>query len=728
MPKTTNGIPIKKRTKNADARNIKRMSRILMFFFLAILLVILIVAICIFVYILASKYGDSKINLESYKNSQNQTSILYAYDDNGDPYEIATLHGTENRIWVDIDDMPQDLLDAFVALEDKRFYSHNGVDWTRTIGAVLKYHFTQGGSTITQQLIKNLTGENSGTFSRKFNEILYALNLEQNYSKKEILEAYLNTIPLGSGCYGVQTASQTYFGKDVSELNAAECATLASITKAPTKYNPLLNPDNNAARRKVCLKNMYDQKMLTEDEYNQAINYDIIFTNSDKYVASDTDKNKTETETETKINSWYVDYVIDSVIDDLVSKYGYSKTEAFRMVYYGGLKIYTAEDEDIQNTVQNIYETRTAMVTEDSRTESGNEDGSNKKVQSAMVIMDYKGRVVGIAGGAGPKTINRGYNRATDAVRQPGSSIKPLSCYAPAVEENLINYSSLVENYAVIVEGKLWPKNDNGDNGSSGSYVTVQYALSQSLNTTAVRVLKLVGSEDSLNYLTDEFHLSALVTSGDNTDANYSSLGVGGMSYGVKPIEMCAAYAAFGNSGYYYKPYCYYKVTDASGSTTYLENDEKGTKILSADTADVMNKLLQTVVTSGTGRGYGVSRFNTFMKTGTTSDNKDKWAIGGTPYYVAAVWYGYDSKDVIKNASGNPAARIWSAVMNKIHDGLEVKDFTYKGVIKEATYCTKTGLLASDSCTSTAVGWYKANSMPKTCTSCSGKTETTTSE
>jgi len=713
-------------TKTAKKKS-SSASTILVSLLIVLLLTCGIVGVCIMVYIISFTNGDLAIDLESYKNNQNQTSILYATKSNNSVVEIARLHGEENRIWVKLDDIPQNLENAFISLEDKRFEKHGGVDWVRTTSAVVKDHFRTGGSTITQQLIKNLTNENQVTFSRKFNEILYALNLEKNYSKDEILEAYLNTIPLGSGCYGVQTAAKTYFGKDVSELNLAECAVLASITKAPTKYNPLINPGNNKERQETCLKMMYEQECISENEYNDAKNYKLIFTNSSNYVPSESQKEEQKQETSKKYQSYYVDYVIDTVIDDFMEQYGYDQKEAWRMVYYGGLKIYTSVDPDVQAQMENVYENRTTFPQEPNKVEIS-ADNTNEKVQSAMVIMDYKGRVVGVVGGAGPKAGNRSLNRAVDCPRQPGSSIKPLSVYAPAIEENLITWSKPIENFAIVVNGKRWPENYGGSIGSAGNYVSVQHAVAQSLNTVAARVVQMLTPQKSIDYLTDKFHISTLSLEGRNNDINFSSMAVGGMTHGVKAIDMVAAYATFGNGGYYYKPYCYTKVTNNDGSVNYFENKQSGKRVLQAGTADVMNEIMRTVITSGTGKGYGVTNFTTFAKTGTTSDNKDKWIVGGTPYYVAAVWYGYDKPIPISNASSNPAGKIFAAVMNPIHKNLPEKEFTKSGATIQKTYCTKSGLLAGESCQSTATGWFKIDGMPGTCSKCSSPAPTTAPE
>lgn len=688
---------------------------VLLSFLIVIVLTVLIVGICVLVYTISFVNGDVAIDLDAYKNSQDQTSIIYALKDPNDystAYEIARLHGEENRIWIDLSEIPEDVQNAFVCLEDKRFYKHSGVDWVRTIKAALTLGKAGGGSTMTQQLIKNLTDENQATVARKFNEILYALNLEKNFDKSEILEAYLNTIPLGSGCYGVQTAAQKYFGKDVTQVNAAEAAVLASITKAPTKYNPLLNPDNNKLRQEHCLKMMHEQHKLSKDEYNDALNYELILTNSDKYVPSE--KVAKTVKQDTKINSYYVDYVIDSVMDDLKSEYGYTQGEAYRMVYYGGLKIYSAIDEKVQDAAEDIYVNRVGFPEEADRTEDGS-NGTKKKVQSGITIMNYEGRVVAMVGGAGKKTINRGLNRATDAIRSPGSSIKPLAVYGPAIDTNVATYSTRIPDFGIIVNGERWPRNYSGSTGSPDSYVYLQAAVSRSLNTTSAQTLKRLGLDKSFEYVTQRFHLTTLVEDGDDTDKNFSSLAVGGMTHGVTTLEMCAAYCTFGNGGKYYKPYCYYKVTDYAGKNTYLESSTTPEQAIGEDTATIMNRILQTVCYNAGGTGYGkqVKNFTTFMKTGTTSDTKDKWACGGTPYYCAAVWYGYDKQEEIKVYNGeNPAAKEWSLVMNKVHEGLEAKDFTYSDKVVQRSYCAGSGLVCGSGCPAGGSGWYKTSYTP----------------
>lgn len=678
-----------------------------------ILLALLLTIVFLLIFCIAYVHGKPAVNLENYKNNQAQTSILYAKNEKGQYTSIAKLHGEKNRIWVSLDSIPKDLQNSFISLEDKRFYDHHGVDWIRTIAAVVKYHGRQGGSTLTQQLIKNLTDENQVTVSRKAKEILEALNLEKNYSKKEILEAYLNTIPLGSGCYGVQTASEKYFGKEPAQLDTAECACLASITQAPTYYNPLLHPNHNTNRRNQCLNDMRSDGFISEGVYQKAIHKKMVYTNSPEYVP--TRHAETTAKEDKQVNSYYVDYVIDTVIKDFMHQYNLTRSEATQKVYSGGLRIYTTENPKVQEAAESVYENRIGFPSEGGRTEDG-VNNTKKKVQSACTIMDYQGNVVAMVGGAGKKTLNRSFNRATDAVRSPGSSIKPLSVYTPAMEKKYITYSTPLKNAALDVGGRQWPRNFDGGYGSPSARVTTQYALAESLNTTSARLAQKLTPSKCMKFLIKNYHFSTLVTSGKNSDANLSSMAVGGMSHGVTTLEMCAAYATFGNGGKYYAPHCYTKVTNYKGDQVLLQADSKPEQAISKGTADAMNKILQTVVTQGTGKGCGVSGFTTFMKTGTTSDTKDKWACGGTPYYVGAFWFGYDTQEEITYAKSgyNPAAHIFSATMTRAHRGKASKSFTYGKELVQRAYCTYSGELAGRGCPR-AMGWYDRHNLPDRC-------------
>lgn len=674
--------------------------RILLGFVLVVAVVFIVCFSVIAIYGYSFVHGDPVFNLTEEKYSQNQTSFIYGYDSDGNQVELTRLHGEENRIWVDLDDMSPHLKDAFIAIEDQRFEKHHGVDWIRTIGVIVKpSNSGQGGSTITQQLIKNLTDEKDVTIVRKFNEILSALNLERNYSKDEIIEAYLNTIYLSEGCYGVKTAAETYFGKDVSDLNIAECASIAAITQFPGKYDPLRKPENNRQRQLRILEEMLSQGFITQEEYDEAVAYEMVFTNSENYQGSQVSDSESGSN-ENKIDSYYVDYVVKTVLEDL-QKMGYTERKAKSLLYGGGLKIYTAVDFDVQNALEDVYENYRRMPDE--------------TVQGAMVVMNYEGRVLGLVGGTGEYSGSLELNRAFQSYRQPGSSIKPLSVYGPAFEKSLnddsvdIYWSTLIDDRPLKeVDGKMWPTNEGG--GYSGAKTTIQKGIANSLNTISARTLDMIGVDYAYDYITNRFHISSLSAA----DCDYAPLATGSLTEGVSVLEMTAAYAAFGNGGAYYQPYCYYKIEDSQGNVL-IETDAASTKeqALTESTGWLMNKILQTVMTSGTGRSYKISGVECFGKTGTTTDSKDRWFVGGTPEYVAAVWYGYDMpKEIVYRLSSNPAGTIWETVMNEIYDvkGKNVTEFPeYDGIVQKS-YDSSNGLLTNYSSGNT--GWYDVNNLP----------------
>lgn len=696
-----------KATKKRKRKNsVSTVGAIIISVLTVIMFTVIIVTGYVGINLLTFVNGDAAITLSSIKSSLNQTTFLYATDSEGQTVELTRLHGTENRVWIDLEDISETMQNAFVALEDQRFYEHNGVDWIRTIGVFLKNN-DQGGSTITQQLIKNITGKNEVTYVRKYHEILTALNIEKAYAaegynaKEVILEAYLNTVYLGKGCYGVKTAAETYFGKDVTELNVAECATIAAITKNPYSTDPIANPEKNRKRMEYCLECMLSEGYITQEEYNEALNYELILTNSEKYVSDDEDKDKDESDTQdTEIQSFYVDFVISQVIDDLMETQNCSYSEASGMIYGGGLQIYTAVDLEIQEILEDVYVNKKSFA-------------DKKNAQSSMTIMDYEGRVVGIIGQAGKKEGNRVLNRAVDSPRPSGSTIKPLSSYGPAVESNDITWSTtILDKSCTTINGRQWPKNYSGNYGS-GSYVTVQNALARSLNTIPARIIKnMIGVDTSYKYLTEKMGFTTLT----EDDEDLARLSIGSLSYGMTTLEMTAAYCAYGNGGKYYKPYSYYKVTDSNGDIILDNTSNSGEQIFSAETAEIMREIMKTVVTSpvGTGRGDGVSGFETFAKTGTTDDYKDRWFAGGTPYYFATVWYGYDQPKAI-NASGNPAGDIYKTVMDRVHKNLADKEFEITSDIVKKYYCSSCGRLASSSTGSSMAGWYKADNLPGYC-------------
>ena len=618
--------------------------------------------------------------------SMSQSSVIFYENSEGEWEELETLHGGKNSIWADYDTMPEYLSLAAIAIEDKRFLQHNGVDWRRTAAAVVNLfvHYsddTFGGSTLTQQTIKNVTGDKEGTVKRKITEIFRALDFEKTHSKEDIMELYLNNIYLGHGCYGVKTAAQVYFGKDVSELTLAECADLIGITNNPSLYDPYNTEatlQNNLERKDTILYEMYDQGKITKEEYDEAVAQELVFTNG------------SDDEDDSQYYSWFVDQVINDVIEDLQVEKGYTKEVATQMVYYGGLNIYCTQDLEVQACVDEVYENRDNLP----YTSQGYE------MQSAITIIDpYTGNIVAMAGGMGEKQGSRLFNYAT-AKRQCGSAIKPISSYAPALDAGVITPASVLDDAPVrTLNGRAWPVNSHS---YYDGLVSVDTAIAESLNPCAVRVVEALGIQESYDFMTEKLGFSSLVSSEDNpdrNDMNSASLGLGGLTRGVSTVEMAAAYAIFPNNGVYNEPRTYTKITDQDGNVI-LDNTSDSWQAVDAVTAYFMNNYLRQVITSGTGGSAGFSGMTVAGKTGTTTDNYDRYFVGYTPYYVAAVWTGYE-KNIKINASGNPSAKLFRQVMSKVHANLPNKSFsTPDGGMTRVTVCMDCGNLASDLCAS----------------------------
>lgn len=639
---------------------------------LTVLLSALLIVTTVLMIVIVPTYVKSERKLDFFsaneiagniKNMEiNMTTVIYVKGDNGEWEEYRRLHGSENRLWVGIDKMPEQLGNAFIAIEDETFYENKGVNWKRTLGAVanklLKFDSTEfGGSTITQQLIKNVTNDKERDVMRKLREIVRALLISRKLGKTEILEAYLNTISLGNGICGVQVAANYYFNKDASELTLTECAALAAITKNPSRYNPVTEKGavENKARRRTVLDKMLELEMISYEEYDEAYNTELKLDDSQK------------DEYEAEINNYFVDALIDQVIDDLAEKYSLSTDMASTLFYNGGFKIYSTLDTDIQAQMEKVY---TNVKTYFPQTVTI--EGETSHVQSAMTIMDYSGHIVGTVGGAGEKTTNRGLNRAFDSPRQPGSTMKPIGVYALAIEKDLVHYTSQVldkpiENYTP--DGKSGPREWYGYYKGT---VSLNYAIRKSMNTVPVRLLQDVGITDSYDFLVNKLHCKHIT----ETDKNLSALALGGTSYGITATESAAAYAIFGNGGVYHKPTTYYEIKQANGETV-IKYDDTGEQVISADTATIMNHLLQEVVYGSEGTGGGIAGFNyklkAYAKTGTSNDSNDLWMVAGSPYYVGSVWYGFDLSHNINNASA--AAKIWRDVMKEVHKGLDKKEF-----------------------------------------------------
>ncbi|MGM9607102.1 MAG: transglycosylase domain-containing protein [Oscillospiraceae bacterium] len=617
----------------------------------------------------------------------NQSSTMYYTDKNtGAEVEMLTLYGEENRVWVEYEDIPKNLINATVAIEDKRFYKHPGVDWIRTGYGVLSM-FTgkdiQGGSTLTQQLIKNLTQNDEVTVKRKVQEIFTALEFEKTHTKEEILEWYLNYIYLGEGCNGVYTAALNYFGKELQDLTLAECASLISITNNPSMYNPYRYPENNLDRRDKVLYQMLDQGMISEEEYNAAKAEPLNL------------KREVGTSKEQQPFTWYEDQVINDVIDDLVEKYGITEKVATNLIYHGGLRIETCFDPEVQAYVDAVYNDRSVLEL-DSKT--------GQEIQSGITVIDNRtGNVVALAGGIGEKTESRIWNRATDTIRPPGSSIKPLAVYAPALDMGLITPATVFDDTPIDLDGEPWPKNSYG---YYKGLTTVYEALEDSVNTIAVKVLRdLVTPSLSYQFLEDNFGITSLepgrtVNGEVKTDNALAPLALGGLTDGVSTYEMAAAYATFANNGMYKEPRTYLKVTavDTNGKeTVLLENTSTSEAVLKESTVYYMNTMLQNVIKNGTGHDANFSGMTIAGKTGTTTSNNDKWFVGYSPYYTAAVWVGYDQQERIPSNS-YLAAQLWRKVMEPLHANLEDTSFQTPENLVSQTICLDSGMIATDAC------------------------------
>lgn len=704
----------------------------------------------------------------------------FLYDCNGN--QIRKLAAPNaNRLPVSIDQIPEDLQHAVVAIEDERFYEHNGIDVRGILRAGVKAlttgSFSEGASTITQQLLKNnvftnWTNESTQVerFTRKLQEQFLAVEIEKKIGDKNvILENYLNTINLGAGAYGVQAAARQYFNKDVWDLNLSECATLAGITQAPTKYNPIENPKENAKRRKEVLDHMLDQGYITQEQYDDAINDDDVYTRIQEAQASNT-------QSSSKTYSYFEDEITKQVINDLMNIKGYTKTQAQNLLYSGGLKIMTTQDPDIQNIVDEEYsdpsnypdyvqyaldyaltvkqpdgqevnyskemmklyfqnEDPSFDLLFDSQDEGQTyvdrykanilADGSTvvaervsfaPQPQSAMTIIDqHTGYVKAIIGGRGTKTASLTLNRATDSTRQPGSTFKIVSTYAAALNEKGMTLATTYEDQPITY--------DNGApvNNASGSFngtTTIRTAIRNSVNTVAVQCFEDVTPELGLKYL-DNFGFTTLAhgTEADTdangnvyTDANLPTA-IGGLTYGVKNVELCAAYAAIANGGNYIKPVYYTKILDHNGNVL-IENNSVGRSVIKETTAYLLTSALEDVVQNGTGTACQLDNMAVAGKTGTTDAYNDLWFVGYTPYYTCAVWSGYDGNQKIPEGDArNFHKTLWRKVMNRIHQGMEYKDFEVPDGIEQISICADTGLLPRVGCPVTEE-YFDVGTMP----------------
>ena len=688
----------------------------------------------------------------------------FLYDDAGN--QIRKLAApNSNRLPVTLDQIPVDLQHAVVAIEDERFYEHNGIDVKGILRAGMKAittgDFSEGASTITQQLLKNnvftnWTSESTQLerFTRKFQEQYLAVQVEKKTNKDTILENYLNTINLGAGSYGVQAAARQYFDKDVWDLNLSECATLAGITQNPTKFNPIINPESNQKRRKEVLQHMLDQNYITQDQYDEALADDVY-----SRIQAAKEKNSS---TENTVYTYFEDELTDQIINDLMNIKGYTKTQATNLLYSGGLKVYTTQDSTIQNildeeysdpsnypdTVQ--YELDYALTVTDP---DGNQVNYSKEMlqlyfqnedpgfdllfdspeegqtyvdrykesiladgskvvaervnfapqpQSSMSVIDqHTGYVKALIGGRGEKTASLTLNRATDTTRQPGSTFKIVSTYAPALNEKGMTLATTFED-----EPYEYPDGSPVNNAtrSYNGTTTIRTAIQNSINVVAVKCFEEVTPDLGLKYL-DNFGFTTLAHGTEaDTDANGNvwsdanlATALGGITNGVTNVELCASYAAIANGGNYIKPIYYTKILDHNGNVL-IENTSAERSVIKESTAYLLTSAMEDVVKKGTGTACQLDNMAVAGKTGTTEAYNDLWFVGYTPYYTCAVWSGYDNNEKLPDYARNFHKNLWKKVMTRIHEGLPSKEFEKPASVEKLSVCEETGLLPRAGC------------------------------
>lgn len=723
----------KKRSTNPAVRVLKIIGTALLSIFLILIITCSIFATVLTIYVLNFADTTTTISLDKTETSNISRflSVNPDYDeDDEDSQEYDLYYALKNSnkhvVWADLEDIPQYVQDAFVYTEDERFYSHDGVDFKRTFASFVNvfipiYGGRQiGGSTITQQTIKNITGDDSRDsihgIERKIREIFRSINVEKTYTKEDILQSYLNLVPLTTQEYdiiGVQAAANFYFGKDVKDLNLAEAASLAGMTSWPAANNPYDNMKNNKLRQKYTLDHMLDNGAISEQEYNEALNYELKITGDITYTSSSIYEDETKDQGPT---SYFMDAAINQTIQIIADYYGISWEDASARLYDGGFTAYTTVDRSMQKKVEKEMQKQSNFTTYE----------MNKKddtLWSGFIAMDYQGNVKAIVGGRDKKNESRVYNIATDAKRSPGSCIKPIASYAPALDQDLMTWSTLFtdEPITIKVKGKYkkWPVNysETGDSANwSYQQLTTVEMLTRSLNTLPAQLIKKMTPAYSYNFLKEKLDITTLADS----DADYSPVTVGGLTNGTKLEELVGAYMIFGNGGKKYDVTYVSKVEDADGNAIYEKSD--GYKqAISESTAYVMNRMMQNVITQqdGTGRYAKLNNTDLVGKTGTSSDWFDLSFVGCTPDYVSGIWIGYENPATIPTNEYQNIGAIWKNVFGDIAEKEKHKSFdkTFKmpDTVEKLTYCTKTGKLASNSCYSTATGYYKKSNEPEYC-------------
>lgn len=696
---------LKKEEKKKNRKHPKLRKFIKIFIIVCILLCLAAVGVFAAIF-----FGDTWNITEDNLVIKMQNSITYDSEGN----QLHELAGEENRKIIPLNEMGEYIPKAYVAIEDERFYKHSGIDLYRTAGAIFTYitnggSSSFGGSTITQQLVKNLMEDDDDSIARKIREWSRAYKVEQMLSKSQILELYLNEIFVGGQCYGVESGAKYYFSKSAKDLSLAEAAFLAGINDSPNYYNPFGEENKTETinnKTKLVLGKMLEVEdengvpFITQEEYDAAI------AEVDEGL-----KFKQGNFSEKSDLSFLEVEAINEVIEDLMEEHDVDYERAYTMVYNNGYRIYTTQNSDIQDRMEEEY--LKDKYIKDATTKKGKEEDAHS--QSGMVIIDHtNGQVVGCVGGIGDDSPTYGLNRATSmdaGGRQPGSSIKPLVAVAPGLEDGVITAATVYDDSKTNFGGN--PPYSPGNSTGYFGLITVRKAIEVSSNIVNIKILSNVGTSRGVEFL-NEIGMTQF-----NEKDEILSLALGGSENGTTPLQMAAGYAMIANGGEYIEPTFYTKVEDSNGNVI-LETKQETKRVMSEGNAYILSSILTAPVTgvNGTAGSCAISGMDVAAKTGTTTSMKDRWLCGFTPYYAGATWFGYDEPETIafgNRGMSNPALTIWDAIMTDIHEDLEGKRFERPSNIVKAEICMDSGRAATDECTRTYTEQFVSGTVPGKC-------------
>lgn len=735
-------------------------------FFLIFVLTGAIVSTALTIYVLNFMEDTTTVTLQEMAISY--STIIYGKNSAGEDVELYSVANEIQRIPIDIEVLPQHVCDAFVCAEDATFYEHEGVNYKSTFAAfantILKFWDTErGASTITQQLVKNLTGDAEISPERKIREIFRSMQIEKNYTKDEILETYLNYIGFGGSANGIQMAALKYFGKNASELDLAEAACLAAIPKSPESINPFAGyyvqvynsekdlwittdewvntgRERNRERMEYVLDQMYKNGVITYDQCQAALAEHLVFTDTEEYKALHPENNPEEVIDEQTATSWIVDTAIYEFADHLVEELDISRSEAISRINKGGYQIYTTADPDMQAYVESVFldmdnilkgtgvTNNNLAIWEDTDGDGVYSEQEVKYPQAAFTAMDYNGNILAIVGSVGEKTVSLSLNRALEP-QQVGSCMKPVSTYGYGVENNLIHWgSSFNDSPLTLPDGTRWPTNYSG--GGSGRKLFIYYALQQSYNTVPAQMCNQFGTEEVFNFCTTRLGMDLVaMTESGATDIALSPLSLGALTEGISITNLVNAYQPYGNQGLRTEAHIISRVENGDGTLLYA-NGTDTKQVVSADTASVMNRLMQNVIENGTGTAAKLSttdgkKIQITGKTGTTQNWNDLCFVGLNPEFVSGIWFGYDENTEIKY-HGISSAKMWRNIIGDyISQNVTTTEFTDSPTVVVGSMCTVSGCIAGPSCPKGMTGYWKQDNAPQ-CTGHAAVTEDST--